>query len=1248
MTTPSNLYAEKVFAEHPLALWSLDEKIGFFSYLGNEYFLAAGENVSSVAETGAYPGIKKFSSYPVFQAELSEATLGEFKSATVAVPMGQAVQTTTVNAGQFVVSAYFHSGLSNVETLSVGYSDIDPVSSNLVPATPKSFAINQVSEEWIFVSATFSTTSEKSIVPYFTLTYTDNGSASSKVYFHGINVSSDSEEFLVDDTGITQSDLVDISELTGINRLYGVPAFSYGLIENPGYYVVSQKTLCAKNTGIPMVYGAQNLTRLYPNSSKPSLVIPTGGFLSSDSRSSEYTLEFWLRAKTTQNASGRIFGPVDSDSGIYIDREFVRIKVDNKIASHYVASWFRPMLFDLRVTESVVSLLINSEEVISMDVSDIDQSSLSDILWSGFYVPEGVGYIEVDAIAIYSYSVPAILAKRRMAYAQGVEAPDGTSKTFGGKLALIDYSVADYTSNYSYPDIGRFNQGISANMTVNTASISAPEYPNQPVFFKTSNLESLVQDSEDADTVLGYSGLSLLKDTCHFKIDSFSLVNTSVSGIYGLFKPGIISVPVQFSDFGEVFSNAIISSNLETGDKIRLSSGDDVIGEYYAIRINENAFKIADTREDAFAGILSEGYDDSQDEYLVEYINDQTIILVYNKTNGDSFRISLVDGGLRYSSNISSVYSEMLFEPGIADYPLFTIGFSLQNISEYFDQYLGSFFANPSQLELYLGSNPDFSDRFIGTIYRFGLCDALNYSKISEYFLQYTDSPYDVGSIELNPTGDPSFWSLVLDGGDPGTDYGVLKLLEHVATYTIVVKNTFGVTSLDIATNSYWQDSIALSHFAQYVSSQSSRYYDIDFIQFNIDYASTHNTSSGTFDSSSSKVKTYISFQPTLSGANARLDSFSSIKKLESSRVIIPGSDWVTSAYEVVDRTIIYLPKDFSIESHSIVTHLEMNIDGVNTNDIRIKRIEYASQAFNDNTANPVGTKYGVSLYPYVKYGSYFDYKETSPYAIYKRSTPHLYLTDSSGIEVLGAADQYVSRGILMQVNESSAPSYRIKSLQMFVMPTFEKFPTIPLQVFEVEHLSGTIKFFVKASNRDRTRGILQAIDSKTGRSLNGVAYYLNGRLVKDAVLTTNEWAAIGISFATPLVFDLFVGAIRVSGDILFNAISYYESSKLEEVERQTFRRWEDVRVLVDDDGASTLNVWSQTLQPSPNQTYNWGDVLVSSSVDYYGADVSSLYGSYIGTNKLIVDDNLVTRFGASRFVVRNNAKRSSFVLTAV
>jgi len=33
MSNPSNLYAEKIYAEHPIALWSLDDKADYISLI---------------------------------------------------------------------------------------------------------------------------------------------------------------------------------------------------------------------------------------------------------------------------------------------------------------------------------------------------------------------------------------------------------------------------------------------------------------------------------------------------------------------------------------------------------------------------------------------------------------------------------------------------------------------------------------------------------------------------------------------------------------------------------------------------------------------------------------------------------------------------------------------------------------------------------------------------------------------------------------------------------------------------------------------------------------------------------------------------------------------------------------------------------------------------------------------------------------------------------------------------------------
>ena len=36
MSSPSNLYAEKIFAEHPIALWALDDEAHYISLISEE------------------------------------------------------------------------------------------------------------------------------------------------------------------------------------------------------------------------------------------------------------------------------------------------------------------------------------------------------------------------------------------------------------------------------------------------------------------------------------------------------------------------------------------------------------------------------------------------------------------------------------------------------------------------------------------------------------------------------------------------------------------------------------------------------------------------------------------------------------------------------------------------------------------------------------------------------------------------------------------------------------------------------------------------------------------------------------------------------------------------------------------------------------------------------------------------------------------------------------------------------------
>jgi hypothetical protein len=173
------------------------------------------------------------------------------------------------------------------------------------------------------------------------------------------------------------------------------------------------------------------------------------------------------------------------------------------------------------------------------------------------------------------------------------------------------------------------------------------------------------------------------------------------------------------------------------------------------------------------------------------------------------------------------------------------------------------------------------------------------------------------------------------------------------------------------------------------------------------------------------------------------------------------------------------------------------------------------------------------------------------------------------------------------------------------------------------------------ASDPSGRRAKVYAIDERTGLIQNGIGFYLNGKIVKEPVLTLQEWSFFGINFASSLNFSFFEGAVRLTGPLLFNSISYYQSTNLQEVQNIAERPWFRVKVL----GSDTLN-WRFWEIPS----FNWNKVLVLSETSYYGVDPSDVYKSYTGTNKIIVDDERPVSLGEYAYTVFTGVNWNQFV----
>jgi hypothetical protein len=454
MSQPSNLYAEKIFSEHPTIMWALDDDADYISFVSEAERAMTGWTIQSGSASTSSTDINQ-----PFEDSVLNLVQGN-------VPVSSTGSTTCISTNlvnftdldqdrnTFAVGAYFYSASPYLLSVQIGYEYTDTTTSQIIQDL-KLFETS-VFQAWGFVSETFEIPDENTTLRLvIKFNYEDGGASSSdyQFYVNGFSLGQWCENVNAVSLGQETIPLPSSIALTGLDCMVADP---YGLAGDNAYYIVKDGGLKAYNAGIPMVYGATGSTNLLPNNNDPSFIFPGKGFLNKAGQYKEYTVEFWIKINSNTSDPLRIFGPIGSTDGLYVESGFLTLVIGEKFASYFISEWYRPMLIDIRVIRNSATVLINGAEVISLDI-DTDNLLLPDILdqngkeqdWLGFYCYDSVSPIEIDGIAIYSYSVAINLAKRRLVYGQGVLSPETINSAYGGKQAFIDYPFAKYTVNYS-------------------------------------------------------------------------------------------------------------------------------------------------------------------------------------------------------------------------------------------------------------------------------------------------------------------------------------------------------------------------------------------------------------------------------------------------------------------------------------------------------------------------------------------------------------------------------------------------------------------------------------------------------------------------------------------------------------------------------------------------------------------------------------------------------------------------------
>jgi hypothetical protein len=1216
MSSPSNLYAEKVFSEHPTVLWALDDRADYISVINED-----DREISSWSITGGFSQLDTtVIDEPFIDSQTTKITgsvipSGEF--GRIELVSNDIINFTELNSflSTFSVGTYLYSLSSYIYSVEIGYQYYDTTTGTNISKL-KNYNTS-ITNEWLFFSETFDIPSENTTLRLM-IVINYLGGATSEVdnefLINGLSFGQWSEEFNAVSLG---SEKILVPSEIDLPESFGIVAESYGLQRTPGYYLVSDNALTAKNSGVPLVYGASNSTILSSNDGLPSLIIPGYGFLNENGKFKEYTLEMWMRINCDSKIKKRIVGPIGSDDGIYVDGSFITLKIDNNYGSYFVGEWVRPMLIHIRITNNSANLLINGEQVISLNFITKDLSfpdkfnNNKDQDWLGFYAYEDVSPIEIDCVAIYPYQVPSLVAKRRFVYGQGVEIPENINTAYSGTSTFIDYPFANYSNNYMYPDIGRWSQASIDNLSSDNNLLSVPDYQLPEIIlnnktkdqFLTSNT---VAQNEEQLFVTFKPDESWSETEGYFYFDNLNPLSSNTRSFYGVFS----------------------ISNHKDSTQTLLRVVDQNTNNYFSIELTDDRI-----------------------DYKLFFGNQEEVIYTsYGVLSNTKFTagIDLKTFVSYFGGNVSSFFGNVaglkVYVGGSKEFlntfegNIYSIGFcsdrNFNKINYIFND---------------LGVPVDFENIFNLYSSNIEFDGGEDVTAIGGYYNN------DGEFIKINS----SFWQYYLNGGSPG-DFSTEMLIDHIASYTLVPRIYFNNFSLDIDIDGYWEDNIPLTYFAKYVSDvKGKQFYNLDFIQFNINYPapsvylekeSTGSWNYGelqfeysspiqrtyesldnylytgyidysdlqnkaiknySYDTENSMVKSYVTFQYTKNGANASQDFFINTESAIKDGIVNPGSHWFNTKYEVVDNMIIYPPKSANFEDLSIVVHLNFQVKGIINNPVKIRKMQLASQALDSSSPKFIGTRFGNPIYPYKKTGVYYDYKSENPYSIYKGSSPYLYLTRNSGIQVRGTFDPLVNRGLSIPINKEESNNFNVMAMQIATRFDQDFFPYAPTQIFEIQSKNSLIKFYMVANHPSGKRAKIYAINANTGKLENGIAFYLNGKIVKEPTITIKEWAIIGISFSSLLNFGNYVGAIQINGPLMVNLISHYQSTNLQEVQNVTTRPWFKVKF----SGPLTLE-WDYW-----DSAFLWQGVLIFSRTSYYGVKPSDIYKSYAGTNKIIVDD---------------------------
>ena len=676
-----------------------------------------------------------------------------------------------------------------------------------------------------------------------------------------------------------------------------------------------------------------------------------------------------------------------------------------------------------------------------------------------------------------------------------------------------------------------------------------------------------------------------------------------------------------------IFNN---SASITNSEKTLITSG--FYEENYEIQDEDYPFIVMDPNNSYidnksygsiyFSRLNKTNYQTRSIHSILKSSNDvstrQSLLYISNNTQTNIFEVAIDSGSIQYIYN-----QTVLNSTPISESSYFAVGIDFNKIEQTYSSTIGSFFSRPETLSLNFAGNQE--DVFLGKIFSL---------TINNDFFADKD-----GEQIFNSSG------IAIKNFNP-------ELYEYVGSYTLLPKTTNTQMILDIGVSGYWENSIPLSYFGKnIVQANGDLKYDLDVIQFNIDTPSSifskYNDQSSQYQESLS-TKVYVTLQNVFEIGQTSYTQFTNTDLIGMDRILDLGE--ITSPqntkYKINDGTVIYPPKDISgFTNYYMTLHIEISSKGIFTENVRVKNMGFAALSFDEGQFYSINTPAAGKFFPIVKNQDQYVYKRNIPLVIDTESSPYLYLSGDSGIEVLPDIDENLIKGVAIPVNQSLKSGQEIIGLQMFLMYNESNSFTERKNIGRISSPAESFDI-VLIPEEGGKRAFFNIFNTKDGTEFANARSFLNGKLVNDIVIEPLVWNHIAISLQeNSILLDSTLGQIEIySGVKVDNVASFVELNpikqdliKYDNWDLLNDKKWENLGIYtVDELGEIMLDeldremwsastVWAQVLNAQPIE------------VTVLSLDGKSIFDTYAGLSSGIVSDDSVVDVSVDSVVILND-----------